>query len=94
MHLPIELVHRHPTFQEATSWLFTKRGRFESGTTRTGNKSKSEVRTGFAPGVTACKPNALTTGRSAVIDEFSLSVRVAFYFERGKNLALLMPQKT
>ena len=36
-----------PKWQEATRWLFTKRGRVESGTT--GNKSKPEARTGFDP---------------------------------------------
>ena len=34
---------KNPNWQEATSWLFTKRGKVESGST--GNKSKSEVRT-------------------------------------------------
>ena len=36
---------KNPNWQEATSWLFTKRGRVESRTT--GNKSKPEVRMGF-----------------------------------------------
>ena len=36
---------KNANWQEATSWLFTKRGRVESGIT--GNKSKPEVRTGF-----------------------------------------------
>ena len=35
-------------------------GRVESGTA--GNKSIPEVRTGFEPGATACKHNALSTG--------------------------------
>ena len=46
---------KNPNWQEATSWLFTKRGRVESGTTE--NKSKPEV----GPGTRACKPNAPTT---------------------------------
>ena len=50
---------KNPNWQEANSWLFTKRGRVESGTT--GNKSWPEVRTGFEPRATACKPNTLTT---------------------------------
>lgn len=51
---------RNPNWQEVTSWLFTKHGRVESGATR--NKSKPELRTGFEPGSTAFKPNALTNG--------------------------------
>ena len=39
---------KNPNWQEATSWLFTKRGRVESGTT--GNKCKQETRTRFEPG--------------------------------------------
>ena len=41
---------KNPNWQEATSWLFTKRGRVESG--KTENKSKLEIRTGFEPGAT------------------------------------------
>ena len=50
---------KNPNWQEATSWPVTKRGKIESGTT--GNKCKTEVRVGFEPRATACKPNALTT---------------------------------
>ena len=62
VHLAIKLVY----WREATSWLFTKRGGVEPGTT--GNKSKPEVRTGFEPGAAAYKPNALTTGPHCLLE--------------------------
>ena len=48
---------KSPNWQEATSWLFTKRGRVEKART-TGNKSKPEVR----PRADACNTNTLTNG--------------------------------
>ena len=51
---------KKPNWQEATSWLFTKSGRVESGTTK--SKSKPEVRVGSELGAATFKHNALTTG--------------------------------
>jgi len=55
-------------WQQATRRLFTKRVRVEFGTTA--NKSLPEVKTGFEPGATACKPNALTSGPCLLIHVF------------------------
>ena len=48
---------KKPNWQEATSWLFTKSGRVESGTTK--SKSKPEVRVGSELGAATFKHNAL-----------------------------------
>ena len=41
---------KNPKWEEETSWLFTRRGRVESGITR--NKSSPEARMGYEPGTT------------------------------------------
>ena len=77
---------KNPNWQEATSWLFTKRGRVESGTT--GNKSKQEVRTGFEPGAATCKPNTPTTAPGRLPSHLPWLVFTDVNWRKGDSLIL------